>query len=467
MFEPSTIHFVSLGCPKNRVDTEVMLGVSDQSGHRLVGAPEDADVIVVNTCGFIDAAKEESVNTILEMGQLRHAGRCRKLVVTGCLAQRYPEELAAELPEVDHFLGSSDMLELESVLRQSTVPRMLVGNPVDHLMSARDPRRLSQRPHSAYVKIAEGCNRSCAFCSIPSFRGRQRSRPVADVRAEVERLVAQGVVEVNLISQDTVAYGRDLPGRPRLAQLLEAVADVKGLHWVRLFYLYPEKLDDALLELIRGHERVLPYIDMPLQHVATPMLRRMRRGHGEDRLRQLVRRLRERLPHMVFRTAFIVGHPGESDADFEALLSFVRWAKFDRVGVFRFSPEEGTASYAQPDPVDAHVVEERYHRLMDAQRSISRAAMRARLGQKLEVLVEGQSDESEFLLEGRYWGQAPDIDGKVYLASGTAQPGELRQATVTHAADYDLVADLHDEAGRPPPRIPGTARTRRLPVVSG
>ena len=463
-----TIHFVSLGCPKNRVDTEVMLGVADHVGYQLVERAEDAQVIVVNTCGFIDAAKEESVETILEMGALREGGSCEKLVVAGCLSQRYPDQLASEMPEVDHFLGSSDMLKLGDVLSKPSA-RMLVGNPADFTLRATDPRRLSQGQHSAYVKIAEGCNRSCSFCTIPSFRGKQRSRPIEDVVAEVQALVSLGTKEINLISQDTVAYGRDLKDGTDLTKLVEAIAEVDGLRWVRIFYLYPETLRDSLIEVIAEHPKVLPYVDMPLQHASDAMLRRMKRGHGGDRLRRVVDRLRTRIDELVFRTAFIVGHPGETDADFDELLEFVRWARFDRVGVFRYSREEGTASGGMDEVVEDAVIASRHRRLMAAQRPISRERMEQMVGQTLEVLVEGVSDESDLLLQGRWWGQAPEIDGHVYLANGTAQPGELRQALVTRAADYDLVADLFDADGTLPDAPPGAdprpARKIRLPIA--
>ncbi len=467
-----TIHFISLGCPKNRVDTEVMLGVSELHDYRLVERPEDAEVIVVNTCGFIDAAKEESVETILAMGELRQGGgRCERLVVAGCLSQRYPEELASQMPEVDHFLGSSDMLKLAEVLaRPSEAPRMLVGNPAEYTLRASDPRQLSQGLHSAYVKIAEGCNRSCAFCTIPSFRGKQRSRAVPDVVQEVERWVQLGVTEINLISQDTVAFGRDLKDGTDLTALTRAVADVDGLRWLRLFYLYPERLPEGLIALLADHPRVLPYVDMPLQHASDAMLRRMRRGHGGDRLRRVVDRLREQVgERLVFRTAFIVGHPGETDADFDELCEFVRWAEFDRVGVFRYSVEEGTSAGEMDDQVPEEVAEARRRELLAVQRPISRAKQELLVGTDLEVLVEGVSDESDLLLQGRWYGQAPEIDGKVYLANGEARPGELRKAFVTQAADYDLVADLYERDGtlpEPPPGAdPRPKRRLRLPTV--
>jgi ribosomal protein S12 methylthiotransferase len=441
-----TIHFVSLGCAKNRVDTEVMLGVGNRSGFEIVADASEAEVIVINTCGFIGPAKKESIATILEMSAHKESGTCQKLVVAGCLSQRYPEELASELPEVDHFLGSSDMLKLKQVLDGSG-DRMLVGNPALYTMRADDPRVLTGEPHRAYVKIAEGCNRECSFCAIPSFRGKQRSRTIADLIREAEQLAAAGVVELNLISQDTIAYGRDLPERESLAELLTALGDVDGIRWVRAHYLYPETLTDALIEVFSQHAKVLPYIDMPLQHASDAMLRAMRRGHGGDRMYKVVERLRRAIPDLVFRSTFIVGHPGETQADFDELRKFVQWAELDHVGVFLYSPEEGTRSAELDGAVDSEVAEARHAELMSIQRPISRSRLELRIGTELDVLVEGVSDESEWLLQGRWWGQAPEVDGSVYLANGTAQAGEIRRVLVTDAADYDLMADFVDIPG--------------------
>ena len=455
-----TIHFVSLGCPKNRVDTEIMLGVSDHAGFRAVERAEDAEIIVVNTCGFIDAAKEESIRTILDLAEHKRTGRCDRLVVAGCLSQRYSDQLAADMPEIDHLLGSSDMLSLERVL-DGDAERMLVGNPAEHLTRASDPRRLSQAPHSAYLKIAEGCNRTCSFCAIPAIRGPQRSRPMADVVAEAEQLVSLGVVELNLVSQDTIAWGRDLPDRPRLATLARSVADVPGVRWVRLHYLYPETLDSALLEVLAEHPRVLPYVDMPLQHVSDRVLRRMRRGHGGARPRRLIESLRRRVPAVVIRTALIAGHPGEGDDDFDELCDFLRWAELDHVGVFVYSHEEGTRAGTMTDRAPRKTARARQRKLLSIQRAISRRKLRSRIGYELDVIVEGVSSESDLLLEGRWWGQAPEVDGKVVLANGSARPGEIRRALVTDASHYDLVADLlsPDGARDAPP-----AHQRRRPV---
>jgi ribosomal protein S12 methylthiotransferase len=452
-----TIHFVSLGCPKNRVDSEVMLGVAERAGYSHVSDPEQANVIVVNTCGFIDAAKKESIDTILALSAHKD-GSCEKLVVSGCLSQRYPTELSRDLPEVDHFLGSSDMLKLETVLK-GKAERMLVGNPADWVVSASDPRRISTRGRSAYVKIAEGCNRTCAFCVIPELRGKQRSREPDDVVAEVEELAARGVLEVNLVSQDTVAYGRDLAKRSNLAALVRRIADVPGLRWVRLHYLYPEKLDDELIELLATHPKIVKYIDMPLQHAADGMLRRMRRGHGGKRLYDLVERLRSRIPSLVFRTAFIVGHPGETDEEFEELLTFIRFAEFDRVGAFQYSDEPSARAFELEHKVPAKLAASRVKKLMSLQRKISRKKNAALVGQELEVLVEGPSEDSELVMVGRHAGQAPDIDGVVYLSGGPtaieARPGELRRVLIESATDYDLLGELLDEdpIALPKPRL--------------
>lgn len=441
-----TIHFVSLGCPKNRVDSEVMLGVARGAGFTHVDDAAQAEVIVVNTCGFIGEAKKESIDAILEMAELKANGSCQKLVVSGCLSQRHPDDLAREMPEVDHFLGSSDMLKLGRVLAGGA-ERMLVGNPADWVIQASSPRTISTPGGSAYVKIAEGCNRTCSFCVIPEMRGLQRSRPVRDVVEEVTRLAREGVREINLISQDTIAYGRDLPKdgeRAALPELVAAVADVPGVHWVRVFYLYPEAMNEALIDLLANHPRVVPYVDMPLQHAADAMLRRMRRGHGGERLRRVVTELKEKIANLTFRTAFIVGHPGETDEEFDELCEFVRWAEFDRVGVFRYSDEESCRSFGFEGKVKERVAASRHKKLMGIQRRIARAKNERLVGRELEVLVEGPSDEHELVMMGRHAGQAPDIDGQVYLSGGAPRPGEIRRVQITQASDYDLVGELVD-----------------------
>jgi ribosomal protein S12 methylthiotransferase len=466
------IHFVSLGCPKNRVDTEVMVGVAGQQRWELTQEADDAEVIVVNTCGFIGEAKKESIETIFEMAELKKLGACKKLVVTGCLSQRYPTELSEQMPEVDHFLGSSDMLSLGKVLAdplevaRRKVPRMLVGNPADWIMSAKEPRVVTGSNASAYLKIAEGCNRSCAFCTIPQFRGKQRSRTADDIVREAESLVAQGILEINLISQDTVSYGRDLPKSDRnsLAELVQRVADVKGIKWVRVFYLYPETIDRSLLALLAYHPQVVPYVDMPLQHASDAMLARMKRGHGIDRQKRVVERLRKEVPGLFLRTAFIVGHPGETDADFNELVDFVEWAQFDNVGVFKYSDEETAKSFAQDGKVKAVTISNRWRKLMALQRKIARKNNKRLIGREMDVLVEGPSEEHELVMAGRHAGQAPDVDGKVYLGGGEVERGQIRRVRITQSADYDLVGDVIDEAP-PPPRRSAPKKKVSLPVI--
>jgi ribosomal protein S12 methylthiotransferase len=458
----ASIYFVSLGCPKNQVDTELMLGQVEAAGHRLVTEPEAADVIVVNTCAFIDAAKEESVDTILEMAEHKKRGASR-LVVTGCLAQRYSGELATEIPEIDHILGSSDFPALASALGLPVAPpapatgkarKKLAVVTAPTIQVAATPRyihdhdaprvRIGAR-HSAYVKIAEGCDRPCAFCIIPKLRGPQRSRPIADVAAEVERLVGEGVVEVNLIAQDLTRYGHDEgsdASRPTLAKLLRELGTIDGLGWVRLHYTYPSAFDDELIDVIASEPKVVKYVDVPLQHIADPMLKRMRRGHSARVTRALVDTLRARIDGLVLRTTFIVGHPGETDAEFAELCEFVEGAGFDRAGAFTYSPEPGTVSAELGDHVPAEVATERQQHLMEIQRRISRARHEGMVGRELDVLVEGVSSESEYLLEGRWYGQAPGIDGVTYLADGQAKPGEVVRARVTQGSDYDLAATL-------------------------
>jgi ribosomal protein S12 methylthiotransferase len=460
-----TIHMVSLGCVKNRVDSEVMLGVAQAAGFDYVDQPEQAEVILVNTCGFIGEAKKESIETIFEMAALKESGACKRLVVSGCLSQRHPQELAAEMPEVDHFLGSSDMLGLKTVLA-GQADRMLVGDPASWLMQTSDPRSVSTAKGSAYVKIAEGCNRTCSFCIIPALRGKQRSRSIDDVVREVELLAAQGVFEINLVSQDTIAYGRDLPseGRPELVELVRRVAEVSGVRWVRLFYLYPETINEPLIELLAHHPRVLPYVDMPLQHAADGMLRRMRRGHGGERLRKLVERMRTSIPELVFRTAFIVGHPGETEDEFRELCEFVRWAEFDRVAAFRYSDEDGVRSATMDDKVPEKIAAARYRKLMALQRPIAHAKNQRLVGKTLDVIVEGTSDEHEYVLMGRHAGQGPEIDGQVYLSGGDAEPGTMRRVEITQASDYDLVGELVDtsDAGQIDASPAHSAPSRRI-----
>ncbi|MCW5802709.1 MAG: 30S ribosomal protein S12 methylthiotransferase RimO [Deltaproteobacteria bacterium] len=452
------IYVVSLGCPKNQVDTELMLGQVAAAGHELVDAPEGADVIVVNTCAFIDAAKEESVDTILEMAQ--HKGEHGKLVVTGCLAQRYAGELAKDIPEIDHILGSADFPSIASVIslpapqvlpsgkakKKKPLPVIQVTETPAYIYDHDAPRVRIGARHSAYVKIAEGCDRPCAFCIIPKLRGPQRSRTIDDIVAEARGLAANGAVELNLIAQDLTRYGWDQGSSPAtrqtLAQLLRALGKVDGVEWIRLHYTFPSAFDDDLIDAIASEPRVVKYIDVPLQHIADPMLKRMRRGHSARVTRELVKTLRARIDDLVLRTTFIVGHPGETPEEFEELRAFVAESQFDRAGAFTYSVEPGTAAAMLPHRVPAEVAAERQQTLMEVQRAISLARHEAMLGRELTVLVEGESSESEYLMEGRWYGQAPGIDGVTYLTDGRVEAGTLVRARVTQAGDYDLAASL-------------------------
>ena len=444
------VHFVSLGCPKNRVDTEVMLGHTAEAGHHLVADPEAAEVIVVNTCGFIGEAKQESIDAILEMARHKQAGTCKRLVVAGCLSQRYPKELADEMPEVDHFIGTDEVGSIAKAIGGTTTRLSVVDTPA-YLYDDAAPRRRSQAPHSAYVKIAEGCDRPCAFCIIPKLRGPQRSRSPESVVREARDLVAGGTREVCLVAQDLTTYGTDLPGAkepeaPRLASLLRALGAIDGLGWIRLHYAYPTACSDELLDAIGGETRVASYLDVPIQHVDSEVLKAMRRGYGERQVRDLVERFRARVANGTFRTTFIAGHPGETEAAFQKLCDFVREAELDHVGVFNFSREEGTVAALLPKRVPQKEIDARRRELLRIQREISKKKLRAMRGRTLRVLVEGPSDESEYLLMGRHEGQAPEIDGQVYLSlPPDATPpaaGAFVDARVTHSAEYDLAAEL-------------------------
>jgi ribosomal protein S12 methylthiotransferase len=445
------VHFVSLGCPKNRVDTEVMLGHTENAGHELVAAPEAAEVIVVNTCGFIGEAKQESIDAILEMANHKAAGTCRRLVVAGCLTQRYSKELSTEMPEVDQFIGTDEVGAIAKAI-DGTLERLSVVDTPAYLYDDAAPRRRSQAAYSAYVKIAEGCDRPCAFCIIPKLRGPQRSRLPASVVREAEELVAGGTREICLVAQDLTTYGTDLPGAkepgaPRLASLLAELAAVEGLEWIRLHYAYPTACTDELLDSIGGETRVARYLDVPIQHVDSDVLKAMRRGYGERQVRDLVERFRARVPGGTFRTTFIAGHPGETDTAFQRLCDFVREAELDHVGIFNFSREEGTVAALLPKRVPQKEIDARRRELLRIQREISKKKLRALRGQTLKVLVEGPSDESEYLLMGRHEGQAPEIDGQVYLslppdAAAPPAPGTFVTARVTHSAEYDLAAEM-------------------------
>ncbi len=435
-----TIHFLSLGCPKNRVDTEVLAGIAALEGYSLVSDSSDADVIVVNTCGFIAEAREESVNALLAMGRHRTDGRCQKLVAAGCLSQRYAIEVAREMPEIDCVLGTTAGEQFEEVLH--TRGRVIeVSAPGHFLQGPNTPRFVESGAPSAYVKVADGCSRKCAFCAIPSIRGRARSRPIAQIVGEAEELVKAGVVEINLVSQDTSAYGADLSDGSDIVSLVRALDRVEGLRWVRVHYLYPDGVPNELLHAMGDLEKLVPYLDIPIQHAASKMLKRMRRGHGPRTLTSLIERARRIVPGIFLRTTVLVGHPGETAGDFEELLDFVKWAGFDHLGVFRYSDEEGTPSFKKGPVVSRRDSYNRFRKVMKVQRVIARENSLRMIGKIVRVLVEDSADEIGYVLEGRHQGQAPEVDGKTYLVSSDARVGDMVDARVVSHRDHDLVAE--------------------------
>jgi ribosomal protein S12 methylthiotransferase len=438
-----SVGFVSLGCPKNLVDSEVMLGTLRARGYSIAGDAKDADVIVVNTCAFIDRAKQESVDTILEMAREKETGKARRLVVTGCLAQRYDAELRREIPEIDATLGTGQVADIvRAVEGESTHTDADEGLPqwvYDHT----SPRILSTPSYMAYLKISEGCDYTCSFCIIPTLRGRHRSRQPDDVVAEAQALAARGVKELVLVAQDSTRYGLDLGIRDGLALLLRRLGKLDGVRWIRVMYAYPATVTDGILDAIASEEKVVKYIDIPLQHASESVLKRMKRPTGKGNLLGLVRRMRERVPGVALRTSFIVGFPGETAADFDELLGFVKDGEFDNVGVFTFSDEEGTSSFDLSGRVPQRTKESRKRRLLALQNRLSARRNRARVGSRDVVLVEGVHPDSELVLRGRLASQAPEIDGAVMITDTgdrVLSPGDFVSCEIVEAHPYDLVA---------------------------
>jgi ribosomal protein S12 methylthiotransferase len=438
------IGFVSLGCPKNLVDSEVMMGQLAARGHQLTPHPEQADVLVVNTCGFIGPAQKESIDTILEMAGHKKTGRARKLIVAGCLVERFRGDILREMPEVDALVGTN---EIERIVALCEGRDPGGGEAAPYLYDEGTPRVLATPRHFAYVKIAEGCDHPCTFCVIPQFRGRFRSRRPESVVAEATALLAGGVREVNLIGQDTTCYGDDLGLRDGLAQLLARLAAIETPRdkWIRFLYAYPNRVTQGLLDTMAAHRSLVKYIDLPLQHASARVLQRMRRGGSGGQFLKLIERIRRTIPGVAIRTSFIVGFPGETRADFEELCGFVQAARFDNLGVFSYSDEETSRSYALDGKVDARAIYNRRRRLMALQRPISRARMKALVGTQTPVLVEGRSEETDLLWQGRLASQAPEIDGVAYIndVEGKAPaPGQMRLLHITEAHDYDVVGTL-------------------------
>jgi ribosomal protein S12 methylthiotransferase len=446
------ISIVSLGCARNLVDSEVMAGLLQQSQYTMVQQPADADVVIVNTCGFIGAAKEESIDTIIEIGRLKEEGNLKKLVVAGCLSQRYPDELARELPEVDLFIGTGEVPRVAEILREhekDTGRRQYVGVP-SYIYDHATPRLQSTSSYTAFLKVSEGCDHKCAFCIIPQLRGPHRSRSIESVVTEASLLAEKGVKEINLIAQDLTAYGRDRKDGTTLHGLLEEMAQIPDLVWIRLLYAYPNFLEKPLLDVVRDSDKICKYLDIPFQHISRPLLRRMRRGKSGSEVREAVNQLRDAIPALTLRTSLIVGFPGETEADFEELVNFVEEAKFDRLGVFKYSEEEGTAAAKFDGKVSEEEKENRWQELMEVQAEISRKKNEALIGTIARVMING-TDQDSGKLVGRTQAHAPEVDGFVYVEGCGAQrkedlprSGELIDVKITGALDYDLISEILD-----------------------
>jgi ribosomal protein S12 methylthiotransferase len=435
------VHLTTLGCPKNQVDSELMLGRLAAAGHAVTERAEDAECVIVNTCAFIDRAREESVATILELAKLKDRGRCRSLIVTGCLTQRYGLEIQKEMPEIDAMLGTSGLERIVDLVQHAAGREAWAQNaPPGYLYDATAPRLLMTAMPYAYVKIAEGCDMGCTFCAIPQFRGRHRSRPLADVVAEVQALAARGVQEAILVSQDTLAYGRDLAGNGDIGDLLLALGEDTRMPWIRPMYLHPAHVNDRLLDKW-SRARIVPYVDMPVQHGDDTILRAMRRGVTARRMKDVVARFRDAVPGVTVRTTVLVGFPGETAEAFDNLLAFVEDVRFDRLGVFAYSPEEGTPSPAFADQVPAEIAAERAAIVQDRQDAISFEANARLAGAVVDVLVDGRSEDPAFAWEGRLAGQAPEIDGVVYLRGRDFPPSRFARVRIVEVEGYELVGE--------------------------
>lgn len=432
---------VSLGCPKNTVDSERVLGDLVSSGYGLTPDEEDAEVIIVNTCGFIESAKKESIDTILEMAQHKTEGKCKQLIVTGCLAERYGQELLDEIPEIDHMLGVGQYPQLKNIIADANpLLKNHVATPAEYYESYTD-RLLTTAFYTAYLKISEGCSNRCAFCIIPKMRGPMRSRSPESILAEAEHLARKGVKEFNLISQDTTMYGFDLGMKDGLVRLLREMVKVEGLEWIRLLYCYPTFLNSEMIELIGAEPKVCSYIDVPLQHTHDEMLKSMKRQETERGVRKMLEEVRLKIPDVALRTTFITGFPGETEAHFQHTVRFLCEMEFDHVGIFTYSDEEGTTAYDYPGRVPEEVKEERKNVLMEFQKDIALRKNRERLGKIEPVLVEGFDPQENYLMTGRLTSQAPDIDGQVFLEKCEAEPGQIISAEIKRVADYDLIAE--------------------------
>lgn len=443
------VHFVSLGCPKNLVDSEIMAGSLMRDGYQVVGEAHEADTVIVNTCGFIEASKQESIDKILEMAELKKNGKIKKVVAAGCLTQRYKDDLVAGLPEADLFVGSGQFQNIAKILKDSNAgsKEKRFWNLPTYLQEDSTPRVNSQPRHRAYLKISEGCKKRCAFCAIPLIRGNLQSRQLSGILGEAKLLVAGGVKELIVVSHDFTDFGWDLRKQNAQAkespdELLRVLSDESGAEWIRVLYLYPDGVSKQTLDLMSSRKNLVKYFDMPLQHINNEVLKGMNRRMSRQKIEEVMTDIRMRIPEATIRTQFIVGYPGETEAHFEELLSFVEKMEFDRVGCFMYSQEENTKAGTLPGQVDEETKQRRHDTLMEMQREISARKHKAFIGRTLDVMVEGVSEETDLLLVGRHSQQAPDIDGVTYINDGEAQIGEMVRVKITDSMDYDLVGGI-------------------------
>lgn len=438
--------FISLGCSKNLVDTENMLGILKEHGIEITNDPAEADILIVNTCAFIQSAKEESITTILNMAEYKESGRCRSLIVAGCLGQRYKQELLDDMPEADAIIGTGSWSRIMEAVEETLKGNRVVITGDDQVLYDEHTPRIRTTPgYTAYVKIAEGCDNRCAFCAIPMIRGRFRSRTIDDIRDEVENLTEQGVKEVILIAQDSTNYGLDLYGHPALADLLRELCKIEKLKWIRTLYCYPKFFTDELIDVYAKEPKICKYVDLPLQHAHDSVLRSMRRPDTQEQMRVLLKKLRDRIPGVTIRSTFIVGFPGETDAQYQTLRNFLEEQRFDRVGVFTYSREEDTPAYNMPNQVPEDIMQERYHDLMSLQSKISEEINHGLEGKVIDVLVEGRDEEQPNIAVGRSYRDAPGVDGQIYIENDkTSKPGDMVRVRVLQGFTYDVVGERVD-----------------------
>lgn len=437
--------FISLGCSKNLVDTEVMLGILAYNNIEITAEPSEADILIINTCTFIQSAKEESITTVLNMAEYKQEGKgkCRSLIIAGCMGQRYGKELLEEFPEVDAIIGTGAWNRIMEAVEASLHERkrVLITGESKDIYKASTPRLFTTPFYSAYIKIAEGCDHRCAYCAIPYVRGNYRSRTIEDIKAEVEDLANKGVKEFNIIAQDTTYYGRDIYGKPSLVELLKELAKIEKVKWLRIQYAYPHTFTDELIDLIATEDKICNYVDLPLQHAHNDVLKRMRRSDTKESVEALLHKLRTRIPGVVIRSSFIVGFPGETDSQYTTLRNFLEEQRFDKVGIFSYSREEGTPAYDMPNQVDENIMQERYHDLMSLQSKISETINIEMEGKIVDVLIEGRDDE-QHIAYGRSYREAPDVDGQVFIeGDDVSQVGDIVKVRILQGFDYDVVGE--------------------------